>query len=183
MAGAFTALPDSRASVCSLDWKDWSPLGIQGLFLLLKLMKMAKELKICTTESLEFIYHTIQVSLRYSKWLRSLGQLVQRPGSLATIPLWHLQWLVEGQMENKGVKQKILEAALSFKTSLKGGYPEEQSHLLPLQSWRFCHSVLFWFHGVPATVLPKEPISPSHARLPVAQGTVSIQNNPCKLWA
>lgn len=63
-SGEFTALPDSRASVCLLDWKYWSPLEIQGLFLLLELMKMAKELKICTTEALEFIYYTIQMSLR-----------------------------------------------------------------------------------------------------------------------
>lgn len=147
MAGEFTDLPDSRASVCLLDWKVWSLLGIQGLFLLLKLMKMAKELKICTTESLEFIYCTIQVSLRYYKWLRSLGQLAQRTQSMATLPLWHLQWLGEGQTENKSVKQKMLGGALSFETSLEDGLPPTPTSVLEvfslcvvLISWCSCNS-------------------------------------------
>lgn len=151
MAGEFTALPDSRASVCLLDWKDWPPLGIQGLFLLLKLMKMAKELKICTTESLEFVYYTVQVTLRCYKWLRSLGQLVQRTQSMATQPFWHLRWLGEGRPKTRVWNRKYLEVPCHSEHPWKVGIQRKSltySHCSPgglslcvvLISWCSCNS-------------------------------------------
>lgn len=86
--------------------------------------------------------------------------------------LWHYTRTTEvwGWKKTKGLKQKILGGTLSFKTSLKGRHPEEESNLLCLQSWKFCYCVWLWFHGVYATVLPKEPLSPRHESLPVTQG-------------
>lgn len=117
-------------------------------------MKMAKELKICTTESLN---PSIPKVLQMAKKFGSGGTENMEHGH--TTPVTPAM-AGRGPHRKQGC-EKMLGGALWFKTSLDDGLPEEKCQPLPLQSWRFCHTVLFWFHGVPATVLPKEPLSPA----------------------